>query len=98
MQEVKNILQSIPKIKGFQSGNGNDVPNQYIIKTKDYCIFQSYDTIIAVQIYGQGIYLDEQKWDYSRTTGKYRNQFLGMDKKETLEAIKNGRIELTNLN
>ena len=29
-------------------------------------------------------------WEYSKTTGKYRNMFLGEDKKETLRKLKSG--------
>jgi len=38
---------------------------------------------------GGKIYLTD-KWDYSTTTGKYRNIFLGEDKKETERKIKDG--------
>jgi hypothetical protein len=31
----------------------------------------------------QKVYLDSNAWDYSVTTGKYRNQFLGETKRET---------------
>jgi hypothetical protein len=44
------------------------------------------------------IYLDEKYWDYSVTTGKYRNIFLNETKKETEKKIANGTYELTNLN
>jgi len=44
------------------------------------------------------VYLDNNKWDYSRTTGKYRNQFLGESKKETERKIKSGEYQLVNLN
>ena len=47
-------------------------------------VFQSYKSIIAMKAFECGntgnsykIFLDEQYWDYSVTTGKYRNQFLG---------------------
>ena len=38
------------------------------------------------------------KWDYSKTTSKYRNIFLNMTTKETQEEIKNGNIKTANLN
>jgi hypothetical protein len=59
--------------------------------------FCSYSTIIAAEIQGK-TYLDKSKWDYSVTTGKYRNQFLGLNKKETEALIKSGSIKLVNLN
>ena len=44
------------------------------------------------------IYLDINKWDYSVTTGKYRNQFLGETKKETQAKIDSGEYALVDLN
>ena len=44
------------------------------------------------------IILDENYWDYSTTTGRFRNQFLGMGIQECREGIKDGSIELSNLN
>ena len=44
------------------------------------------------------VYLDENRWDYSVTTGKYRNIFLGETKKETQKKIDQGIYELTDLN
>ena len=43
------------------------------------------------------IYLDENYWDYSVTTGKYRNIFLNETKKETEKKIANGTYELNKL-
>ena len=58
---------------------------------------QSYDSII-VKIEDGKTYLDSNYWDYSRTTSKYRNLFLGEDKKRTEKKIKEGIYILTNLN
>ena len=44
------------------------------------------------------VFLDEYYWDYSRTTGKYRNQFLGEYIDETRSKIKSGEYKLKNLN
>lgn len=44
------------------------------------------------------ITLDSHYWDYSMTTGKYRNMFLNEDKKETLNKINSGEYILANLN
>lgn len=106
MKRISTILKSIPKIKNMTSSNGNNVSNQFIIRTNEGTFFQSYNTIIAANIKGK-TYLDEGSWDYSvellinlvvKTTGKYRNQFLGMDKRETEKLIKSGSIKLVNLN
>ena len=91
------------RVENMSSSRGNDVPNQFIIYTDEGRYFQSYSTIIAFRPYNimsgnKKIQLDRDSWDYSRTTGKYRNQFLGEDSKETQRKIKNGTYELVNLN
>jgi hypothetical protein len=89
------------KISNFESAKGNKVANQFIINTSEYTLFQSYNSVIVKTTFEDGIrvvYLDEYYWDYSKTTGKYRNQFLGEDKKTTELKIKNNIYKLTNLN
>ena len=87
------------KVQNMTSPNGNDVPNQFIIKDdKGSTFFQSYDSTIAKLDREGRIFLDSYYWEYSRTTSKYRNQFLGMDTKGIKRAIKEGSIELVNLN
>ena len=71
--------------------------NQYVIKSDGARIFQSYDTIIDIKTDGMVI-LDKDNWDYSRTTGKYRNKFLNENKEETLKRIEAGRYLLADLN
>lgn len=92
------------KVSQFEGRNGA-VKNQFLIT--DYTpegdlieVFQSYDSVIAKKVYGKNpsITLDERYWDYSTTTGKYRNQFLGEEKKDTEKKIKSGEYKLTNLN
>jgi hypothetical protein len=72
--------------------------------------FQSYNSVIAVRTVWPKealtlptmkeieITLDANKWDYSTTTGKYRNQFLGESKAKTEKKIKSGVYTLANLN
>lgn len=55
--------------------------NQCIIHAENSVLFQSYDSIICKIENGQ-TFLDERFWDYSKTTGKYRNIFLGEEKKK----------------
>ena len=78
--------------------NFNNVKNQFIITTKDGIYFQSYNSIIAFKSRDGKIYLDNYYWDYSTTTGKYRNLFLNETKKDTEQKIKDGIYILTNLN
>lgn len=71
------------KVKNITSTNGRKVVNQFHIVDSDGAeYFQSYDSIICKRYEGI-IILDEKYWDYSRTTGKYRNIFLGETKKKT---------------
>ena len=44
------------------------------------------------------IVLDEYYWNYSRTTSKYRNEFLGFGVDECRKRIADGTIKLANLN
>lgn len=86
------------KVTQFQGKNGA-VKNQFLIRTETSEIFQSYSSVIAVKDLETGkIQLDEKYWDYSVTTSKYRNQFLGEDKKTTEAKIKSGEYILVNLN
>lgn len=98
------------KVKNMTSSKGNKIANQFVIteypehgeNAGRYCghgfvYFQSYDSII-VKLEDGKTYLDRNKWDYSATTGRYRNQFLGETKAETQRKIDSGEYTLTNLN
>ena len=90
------------------STRGNKIPNQFIIT--DYQegnkieYFQSYDVIIAKKVYDNmnfgiaEIFIDQNYWDYSRTTGKYRNIFLGEGIRLTRNKLENNQYILTDLN
>jgi hypothetical protein len=80
------------------SNKNNKVPNQFIIHDKGNKYFQSYSSMICKIDENGKIFLDSQYWDYSRTTSKYRNEFLKMTTKEIQKSIKNNEIELVNLN
>lgn len=98
------------KVSQFQNDKGVAVKNQFKIEYKDkegfmVYVFQSYDSIIAIKYVeitddkvSERIVLDSTYWDYSKTTGKYRNLFLGEDKKETERKIKEGIYQLCELN
>jgi hypothetical protein len=94
---MKKLNQKI-NVSNMISANGNTIPNQFIIHTENGCFFQSYQSVIAFRDNDNNIYLDKNKWDYSRTTGKYRNQFLCETKKETEGKIKSGEYKLIDLN
>lgn len=85
------------KVAQFEGRNGA-VKNQFILTTPEGRYFQSYNSIIAFISCDGKVKIDKTYWDYSKTTGKYRNQFLGENKAETLANIQSGKYELTDLN
>ena len=96
------------KVENMTSTRGNKIPNQFIIT--DYQegnkieYFESYDVIIAKKVYANmnfgiaEIFIDQNYWDYSRTTGKYRNIFLGEGIRLTRNKLENNQYILTDLN
>ncbi len=77
--------------------SGREVANQFIVHGDNgETYFQSYRIIIVKKSQGK-TYLDTN-WDYSVTTGKYRNQFLGESKRETEAKIKAGVYQVVDLN
>ena len=90
------------KVQNITSNNGNKIANQFIIiNNDDHEYFQSYNSMIVKKDYESDqvkIYLDQKYWNYSNTTGKYRNIFLGETIKDTKAKIKSGEYILTDLN
>ena len=90
------------KVTNIESNKGNKIANQFIItddKQNEY--FQSYNSMIVKKDYDSNqvkIYLDQKYWNYSTTTGKYRNIFLNETIKDTKKKIKSGEYILTDLN
>ena len=91
------------KVENITSNNGNKIANQFIITDNiGNKYFQSYSSVIVKKTnpyyQPQTIELDKKYWNYSNTTGKYRNIFLGETIKDTKAKIKNGTYILTDLN
>ena len=85
-------------VENMMSSNGNTVPNQFIIRVNsEGTFFQSYNTIIAGKT-PEGIVLDSEAWNYSVTTGRYRNKFLGENLADTRKKIESGEYKLKDLN
>ena len=90
------------KVTNIESNKGNKIANQFIItddKQNEY--FQSYNSMIVKKDYESNqvkIYLDQKYWNYSTTTGKYRNIFLNETIKDTKKKIKSDEYILTDLN
>ena len=83
-------------IKNFKVKNleykGRQVPNQFLIEYTDengneYQIFQSYNSMI-LKCKNWVIIEVGKDWDYSRTTGKYRNRLTRKDKKTFEKMLK----------
>jgi hypothetical protein len=90
MMEIRNLV-----------GNDGDIPNQYLINDGNDIYYKSYDTIIIKITYindKKTVYLSREYWNFSKTTNKYRNLFLGKTTKEIQELIKSGEYILTELN
>ena len=100
------------KVENMTNSRGNKVRNQFIIREEENEMsgnaveyFQSYETIIVKRDkfrageMDRQVWLDVNSWNYrSRTTSKYRNQFLGETTKDTERKIKDGTYTLTDLN
>jgi len=86
-------------VTNLQTPKGNPAANQFSVRTEKGLYFKSYSSnIVFIPNDGTSIQLDKQTWDYSQTTGKYRNIFLGETKRETEKKIASGEYILTNLN
>ena len=81
------------EVSNMLSNKGNAIPNQFEIITKEGIYFKSYSSIIVFKPIGEGKIQLGRDWDYSVTTGRYRNIFLGEDKKETERKLKEGIYE-----
>ena len=87
------------KVKQMTSpSSGRSVANQFIIYTNKGRYFQSYDSIIAFKDNEGNVTLDLYDWNYSRTTSKYRNEFLREYIADTRAKIESGEYKLENLN
>jgi len=94
---MKTIKDKV-KVYNMESNKGNKIPNQFELYTNKGRYFQSYQSVITFINNNGQVYLDKQDWDYSATTGKYRNMFLGEGIEETRKKIESGEYKLTNLN
>ena len=85
-------------VANMTSNRGNTIANQFVITDDNGDeFFQSYSSTIVKRSQDK-VYLDAHFWDYSVTTSKYRNQFLGEKTAETKRKIANGEYILMDLN
>ena len=95
------------KVENMKSERtGKAVANQFVITDNEHSAiwFQSYKSVIALVNNGV-LYLDKDKWDYSRTTAKYRNAFVATyfnrkyaSRNGIKDGIADGKIIMTGLN
>ena len=80
---------------------GNPVANQFIITNNGVETFQSYETTIAIRQGNGVVVLDDNAFNYSKTTSKYLKEFLyGDGRKEVEESIQSntGKYVYSDLN
>ena len=79
------------KVKNLEY-KGRQVPNQFLIEYtengNEYQRFQSYDSMIIKWDNNNRIIEGGKNWDYSKTTGKYRNLLTNSTKKEFEKMLK----------
>lgn len=99
---VEEVIAPMPqqvRVRNMRSPRtGSPVANQFIIFTAFGDYFQSYESVIACRDNQGQWWLDENKWDYSVTTSKYLNEFLGVDTAEKKRRIKSGYYKFADLN
>lgn len=79
------------KVTRMTGRTGRPVKNQYVIDTNRGSIFQSYATLVAFREHvTHHVTLDRCYWDYSRTTLKYMNKFLGESTQTIRDKIRSG--------
>ena len=86
--KIKELLKDLVNVKNMTSNKGNNIANQFLIYGNGWTLFQSYNSPIAMVC--RGVTYIFKDWEYSITTGKYRNQFLNETKKETRAKLKSG--------
>lgn len=64
------------RVKNMVSVHGNTIPNQFVITGDGVTTFQSYQSTIAEVDFGKKEIRIGEDYNYSHTTGKYRNLFF----------------------
>lgn len=72
--------------------------NQFLIEDDKGTYLQSYTSVIAFKGNDGGVVLDQKFWNWSPTTVKHRNLFLGETSQETKKKVESGEYKLINLN
>lgn len=64
------------KVKNMISDRGNTIANQFIITNSNSIVFQSYESTIVSIDHDKKVICIYPDYNYSKTTGKYRNIFF----------------------
>lgn len=103
VKEVIEALGSVVSICNMETGKGGRAVNQFEIFYENGVMFKSYDSIIAIKFvdctrphflakfprFADKTFIGRD-YDYSKTTNKYRCQFLGEYINETRAKMKSG--------
>jgi hypothetical protein len=89
--------ESLIAIKGFEMREYNQQYDKDLNWSDVFVLRDDYDEWV-VDYSKPLVILDNLRWDYSTTTGKYRNIFLNEKKELTFKLIKNNTYLLANLN
>ena len=64
------------RVENIVSDKGNMIPNQFVMTNNNTIVFQSYESMIVTIDESTKTVLIGADYDYSVTTGKYRNIFF----------------------
>lgn len=89
----------LDKLGGFRkvsnmTYNGRSIPNQFILLFDNGRVFQSYDSIIVVKFFDESKFYLGEDWKYSKTTSKYRKEFISWTTKELEQYIAEEKTEV----
>ena len=88
---MENIREAAALLTGFKNVN-ELAPNQIIVNFSNGILLQSYDSLVLVKLYGEEenkIYFGEH-YNYSKTTSKYVNIALLIDRKCFIDNLSKG--------
>jgi hypothetical protein len=94
---IESILQSYQSLIAIKGYELREMQNSDTFEDGIYCLRDDWDLWVK-DLNKPLIILDYNHWDYSTTTGRYRNIFLNENKKLTETKIKNNTYLLANLN
>lgn len=99
ISESTKVLQALGAFKSVKS----IANNQTVLKFEQGRIFASYESIIVIEFfddkdckYSNQMFFGKD-WNYSRTTSKYRNQFLSRDTKWCNEQVTSNEIKVLDI-